>query len=99
MRKTKILCTIGPATESAETLQGLIEAGANIFRLNMSHAKHDWCAKVVERIRLAADQAECDVSVLVDLQGPSIRTGPVDGSFDLKQGDAVEFTILSVVHS
>ncbi|MCB1097117.1 MAG: pyruvate kinase [Verrucomicrobiae bacterium] len=93
MRKTKILCTVGPATESVETLQSLIEAGANIFRLNMSHAKHDWCAEVVQRIRQAAEQAQSDVAVLVDLQGPSIRTGPVDGSFDLKEGDAVEFTM------
>ncbi|MDA0814247.1 MAG: pyruvate kinase, partial [Verrucomicrobia bacterium] len=93
MRKTKILCTVGPATESVETLQSLIQAGANIFRLNMSHARHDWCAEVVQRVRHAAEQARCDVAVLVDLQGPSIRTGPVDGFFDLKEGDAVEFTM------
>ncbi|MGK0184475.1 MAG: pyruvate kinase [Verrucomicrobiales bacterium] len=93
MRKTKILCTIGPATESVETLQALIEAGANILRLNMSHARHEWCAEVVQRIRRAAELAQCDVAVLVDLQGPSIRTGPVDGAFDLKENDAVEFTM------
>ena len=93
MRKTKILCTVGPATESVQTLQALIEAGTNIFRLNMSHARHDWCAEVVRRIRQASDQVQCDVAVLVDLQGPSIRTGPVDGAFDLKIGDRVEFTM------
>lgn len=93
MRKTKILTTIGPATESAEVLRALIDAGANVFRLNMSHAKHDWCAQVVERIRKASDDADRMVSVLVDLQGPSIRTGPVNGAFDLKIGDTVEFTM------
>jgi pyruvate kinase len=93
MRKTKIVTTIGPATESPETLRALIDAGANVFRLNMSHAKHDWCAKVVERIRAASEEADQNVSVLVDLQGPSIRTGPVDRPYDLKVGDAVEFTM------
>ena len=74
-------------------MQALINAGANIFRLNMSHAKHDWCADVVQRIRQESKDASVDVAVLVDLQGPSIRTGPVAEPFDLKLGDTVEFTM------
>jgi len=50
MRKTKIICTLGPATESAEVLHAMIVAGANIFRLNMSHATHDWVRVIVPRI-------------------------------------------------
>ncbi len=51
MRKTKIICTLGPATERSETLRRLMEAGADVFRLNMSHAKHDWVREIVPRIR------------------------------------------------
>ena len=93
MRKTKILCTLGPATESHESLLALVEVGANVFRLNMSHARHDWCEETARRIRAASQGAGCDVAILVDLQGPSIRTGPVDGAFELKKGDTVEFTM------
>jgi len=51
MRKTKIICTLGPATDSPEKLRALITAGANVFRLNMSHAPHDWVRQVVKDIR------------------------------------------------
>ena len=51
MRKTKIVCTIGPATDSPEMLAKLIAAGANVFRLNMSHGTHEWVREVVPRIR------------------------------------------------
>ena len=51
MRKTKIVCTLGPATDSPEMLAKLIAAGANVFRLNMSHGTHEWVREVVPRIR------------------------------------------------
>ena len=54
MRKTKIICTLGPATESADILAQMIAAGANIFRLNMSHATHEWIRAIVPRIRNVA---------------------------------------------
>ena len=54
MRKTKIICTLGPATDQQEILAAMIAAGADIFRLNMSHASHDWVREVVDRIRSAA---------------------------------------------
>ena len=69
MRKTKIICTLGPATDSVEMLVALIDAGANIFRLNMSHGAHPWCRTVVERVREAAIRAGRHVSVLMDLRG------------------------------
>ena len=53
----------------------LIEAGANVFRLNMSHSKHDWVREVVFRIRRKAAELKANVAILFDLQGPSIRTG------------------------
>src|SRR5690242_5336327 len=75
MRKTKIICTLGPATESAEVLHAMITAGANIFRLNMSHATHDWVRVIVPRIRAIARELGVMVGILMDTQGPAIRTG------------------------
>ncbi|HEY2574328.1 MAG TPA: pyruvate kinase, partial [Verrucomicrobiaceae bacterium] len=91
MRKTKILVTLGPATESAECIRSLIKHGANIFRLNMSHAAHDWVRMVYDRLRQAAAENDTDVAVLMDLTGPSIRTGDVAAPWQLKPGDTVEF--------
>ena len=54
MRKTKIICTLGPATEKPETIRGLLSAGADIFRLNMSHAKHEWVREIIPRVRKIA---------------------------------------------
>lgn len=91
MRKTKILCTLGPATESAEVITSLIEKGADIVRLNMSHASHDWVRMVYSRIREAAAKGSKEISVLMDLTGPSIRTGDVEQPWQLEVGDWVEF--------
>lgn len=90
-RKTKIICTLGPATESEEVIGRLIEGGTNVFRLNMSHAKHEWAAEMVERVRRQADQRGRHIGVLFDLTGPSIRTGDVDEPIALVEGDVVEF--------
>src|SRR4051812_33027 len=75
MRKTKIIATLGPATESPEMLRTLIETGVNCFRLNMSHAPHDWVRAIVPRIRNAARETGKIVGILMDTQGPAIRTG------------------------
>jgi pyruvate kinase len=93
MRKTKILVTLGPATDSPAMLEMLIENGANIFRLNMSHASHDWVRTVYARIREAALAKHTDVAILMDLTGPSIRTGDVSAPWMLKSGDEVEFRV------
>lgn len=90
-RKTKILSTLGPATQSPEMIAQLIQAGANIFRLNMSHAAHDWTREVIANIREQSQKLDMSVAILIDLQGPSIRTGDVDGKLELNQGDIVEF--------
>lgn len=93
MRKTKIICTLGPATESADTLREMIEAGANVFRLNMSHAPHDWVRKIVPRIRAVAKELQQIVGILMDTQGPAIRTGDLPTKLDLKPGDIFQFTV------
>jgi pyruvate kinase len=93
MRKTKIICTLGPATEKTEVLRQLIQKGSDVFRLNMSHASHDWVRNIVPRIRTLAQQAGRPVAVLLDTQGPAIRTGDLKTSVHLKPGDILEFTV------
>lgn len=94
-RATKIICTIGPATDSSDMLGNLIETGANVFRLNMSHSKHDWVREVVFRIREKAAELQANVAILFDLQGPSIRTGDLENPYQLKQGDIMEIRLRS----
>lgn len=90
-RKTRIIATLGPATESDETLEALITAGANVFRLNMSHAKHEWVRDICPRIRTISERLGKFTGILFDLQGPSIRTGDLEQPYQLKAGDTVEF--------
>jgi pyruvate kinase len=93
MRKTKIICTLGPATEKSEVLHRLIQKGSDVFRLNMSHGTHDWVRNIVPRIRTLAQKAGRPVALLFDTQGPAIRTGDVKTSLHLKPGDILEFTV------
>jgi pyruvate kinase len=93
MRKTKIICTLGPATEETATLRALLAAGAAIFRLNMSHAKHEWVREIVPRLRRLAKEVNCPIAVLLDTQGPAIRTGELKSNLKLKPGDILEFTV------
>lgn len=93
MRKTKIICTLGPATEKSETIRQLIARGADVFRLNMSHAPREWVREIVPRIRKLAKQVNRPIGILLDTQGPAIRTAPVKTPLDLKKGDVLEFTV------
>src|ERR1700719_3617081 len=93
MRKTKIIRTLGRATEKPETIRRLIARGADVFRLNMSHARREWVRKIVPEIRKLADKANRPVGVLLDTQGPAIRTGPLKTPLELKKGDVLEFAV------
>jgi pyruvate kinase len=93
LRKTKIIATLGPASESPEMLKALIEAGVNVFRLNMSHANHDWVRSIVRSIRKVATELGTPTGILMDTQGPAIRTGDLPTKLDLKIGDIMEFTV------
>lgn len=92
-RRTKIVATLGPATESPEMLARLIAAGVNVFRLNMSHAPHDWVRRVVKDIRAAAASAGHFVGILMDTQGPAIRTGDLPVPLDLQPGQKFTLTV------
>ena len=93
MRKTKIIATLGPATDSVEVITSLIAAGTNIFRLNMSHAPHDWVRRVVQNIRAAAESQSRFIGIMMDTQGPAIRTGDLPVPLDLKPGQKFTLTV------
>jgi pyruvate kinase len=93
LRRTKIIATLGPATESPEMLGRLIDAGVNLFRLNMSHAAHDWVRRVVKDIRAAAAERQTYTGILMDTQGPAIRTGDLPVPLDLKPGQKFTLTV------
>src|ERR1041384_2913205 len=93
VRKTKIIATLGPATESAEMIGRLIDAGVDLFRLNMSHAPHDWVRRVHGDIRAAAGARRRFIGIMMDTQGPAIRTGELKVPLDLQPGQKFTLTV------
>lgn len=86
-RRTKIIATIGPASEAPETLRELIKAGVNLVRINMSHGTVERHADVIQNVRIIAHELGTEVGVLLDLQGPKIRISKfIDGAVNLKVG-------------
>ncbi len=86
-KKTKILATVGPASDSVEVLEGLIKAGVNVFRLNFSHGNHEYHSKVLKNIQIAEKRAKKVISVLQDICGPKIRVGELEEDFYFKKDD------------
>jgi pyruvate kinase len=98
MRKTKIVCTIGPASESVEQLTQLIEAGMNVARLNFSHGDHEEHGARIQNIRTAAEKTGKTVGILLDTKGPEIRTNNMeDGSIELEKGSEVIVSMTEVL--
>ncbi|WP_432836614.1 pyruvate kinase [Dactylosporangium sp. CA-092794] len=92
-RRAKIVCTLGPATSSAERLRGLVDAGMDVARLNFSHGSHEDHASVYNLVREAAIAAGRPVGILADLQGPKIRLGRfADGPHEWATGDTAVIT-------
>jgi pyruvate kinase len=88
-RRIKIIATLGPASADRETLAALFAAGADVFRINMSHASHDAMRERVAMIRALEEETGRPIGVLVDLQGPKLRLGTfAEGGADLHKGDA-----------
>src|SRR5450830_873107 len=93
MRRAKIVCTIGPATESVEQIQALVDAGMDVARLNRSHGDTEVHQRVYDNVRAASQASGRSVAVLVDLQGPKIRLGRfVEGKHELAVGDTFTIT-------
>ena len=87
MRKTKIVCTIGPASESKEKLRKLMIGGMDVARLNFSHGDYDEHRERIKNIREVAKELDKTVAILLDTQGPEIRTKTFkDGEAYLKRG-------------
>jgi len=94
--RTKIICTIGPATSKLSTMKKMYAAGMNAVRINMSHASHEEALHIINNVKTInknIDIAKGPISILIDTQGPEIRTGERDSSLDLKLGEKVNLTI------
>lgn len=97
-RRTKIVATVGPASESEQMLLALMEAGADVFRLNFSHGDHAGKARIIRRLRELSRQRRQAVAILADLQGPKIRVGHLrEGALSLRTGQEVVLTTREVV--
>lgn len=86
-RRTKIVATLGPSSRSPEALGALLDAGVNVVRINCSHSSADGIREMVARTRRLATQKKLAVGILLDLQGPKIRTGDLDAPIELHGGD------------
>ena len=95
-RHTKIICTIGPASDTSQVLKKMAGAGMNIARLNMSHGDHDTHLMAVRRVKSLNQKLNHPVATLVDLQGPEIRTGELTHAMELKVGETFTLSVRPV---
>src|SRR2546425_9627210 len=96
-RRTKIVATLGPASSEARTVERLVKAGVDVFRMNMSHGSHEDHRAAYERVRAAAAQLGAPVAVLADLCGPKLRVGRfAGGRIELTKGSRVVVTTRDV---
>lgn len=97
-KRTKIVATVGPASESYDNLLALVKAGVNVFRLNFSHGTHSEKIEVIERIRKIIKTEPYNIAILGDLQGPKLRVGQLEGGqIILQEGDTFVFTTQKMV--
>ena len=98
MRRTKIVCTLGPACETVETLRAMIRAGMNVARLNFSHGTRDSHRSLIRKVKEAARLEDKVVAVMLDMKGPELRVGELEnGKLVLKEGSLVEITGAKVI--
>jgi pyruvate kinase len=93
LRKTKIVATVGPASDTYDKLLALVHAGVNVFRLNFSHGKHEKHAEVIQNIRNINASFPFNIAILADLQGPKLRVGDLENdALILETNDIITFT-------
>ena len=93
MKKTKIICTLGPASDTEEILSDLIDAGMNVARLNFSHGTHAEHADKIAKIKRVRERKKVPIAIMLDTKGPEFRIGTFkDGKITLKDGDPFTFT-------
>lgn len=98
MKKTKIICTLGPASDSEETISKLIDAGMNVARLNFSHGTHKDHAEKIVIIKKVRENKHVPLAIMLDTKGPEFRIGTFkDGKITLKDGDTFTFTTEDIV--
>ena len=98
MRKTKIICTIGPASENEETLTAMCQAGMNVARLNFSHGTYEEHQKKIDLIKAVREKLDLPLAIMLDTKGPEYRIGTFEkGKISLKDGDSFTFTTEEVV--
>ena len=98
MRKTKIICTVGPASENEQTLSAMMKAGMNVARLNFSHGTHEEHKKKIDLIKSVRDKLDLPIAIMLDTKGPEYRIGTfAEGKVDVEAGDTVIFTVDDVV--
>ena len=93
MRRTKIVATIGPKTESLDSLEKLAKAGVNVFRLNFSHGNHKWHGAVIDRIKKLNKKTGENYAIMLDTKGPEIRTSDLKVPIRLKKGGTLILTV------
>ena len=92
LQKTKIVCTIGPSSDSIDTLTDLIKSGMNVARINLSHGSEEDHIKMISNIRKASDKMDSSIPILADLPGPKYRVGTIDSDFlELKVNEEISF--------
>ncbi len=98
MRKTKIVCTIGPACENVETLKKMCLAGMNVARLNFSHGTHEEHLKKIELVKSVRENLDLPIAILLDTKGPEYRIKTFEnGKIDLNEGDTFAFTTEDII--
>ena len=94
-RQTKIIATIGPATESKELLSQIITEGVDVLRLNMAHADHEWIRMITKRIRQVGKDIGREPAIMMDVKGPEIRTGYLHQAVNLKKNDTLDLVFVA----
>jgi pyruvate kinase len=98
MRKTKIICTIGPASENEKTLTAMCKAGMNVARLNFSHGSHEEHEKKIALVKSVREKLDLPIAIMLDTKGPEYRIGTfADGSVEVNAGETFTFTTDDVV--
>src|SRR4030043_2413942 len=97
VRKTKIICTIGPSSESYKALENLIFNGMDIARINTSHSSKEEAKKKIENIRAIAVKRKTNTAIILDLQGPKIRIGKLVKDIMLEDGRQIILTIRDIL--
>src|SRR5690554_4127694 len=97
-RRTRFIFTIGPATEPQSVLEAVLRSGAEICRINMAHASHEWTREVTAKVRQASEATGKPIALMMDVKGPEIRTGQLAKSIELRENEEIHFVFNPEAH-